>query len=104
MTGTHAAFDSTTLKDMEELFKALANPVRLGIVHELGHGPRCVHELVAAIAAPQPLISQHLRILRGARLVAAHRNGREIQYTLQDGHVAHLVDDAVRHARERNGA
>ena len=83
-----------------ELLKALANPLRLAIVVELQQGPRCVHELVETLQASQPLVSQHLRVLRQARLVAAERQGREIVYSLSDEHVAHIVGDAINHAEE----
>jgi ArsR family transcriptional regulator, zinc-responsive transcriptional repressor len=84
-----------------ELFKALANPLRLAILDQLAQGPRCVHELVDALQAPQPLVSQHLRVLRGARLVRAERRGRETAYGMEDDHVAHIVADAIKHAAER---
>lgn len=76
--------------------------MRLAVVIELGGGPRCVHELVTAIGASQSLMSQHLRVLRGAGLVTATRRGREITYQLTDDHVRHIVRDAIRHAREEN--
>ena len=60
----------------------------------------CVHELVEKLGAPQPLVSQHLRVLRGAGVVRGARRGREIAYSLVDEHVAHIVADAVTHARE----
>jgi DNA-binding transcriptional ArsR family regulator len=83
-----------------ELLKVLSAPARLAIVVELAEGPRCVHELVEHLGMSQPLVSQHLRVLRGARLVAAERRGREAVYTLVDQHVGHIVADAVRHADE----
>lgn len=83
-----------------ELLRALAAPLRIAIVTELGDGPRCVHELVDALQAPQPLVSQHLRVLRGAGVVRGQRRGREIAYFLTDEHIAHIVADAVSHAGE----
>lgn len=83
-----------------ELLRALAAPLRIAIVTELGEGPRCVHELVDALQAPQPLVSQHLRVLRGAGVVRGQRRGREIAYSLTDEHIAHIVADAVSHAHE----
>jgi len=83
-----------------ELLRALAAPLRIGIVTQLAAGPRCVHELVDALGAPQPLVSQHLRVLRGAGVVRGARRGREIAYSLLDEHVAHIVADAVTHAKE----
>jgi DNA-binding transcriptional ArsR family regulator len=92
--------DETALQEATQLLKALANPLRLAVVVELGQGPRCVHELVQALEVTQPLVSQHLRVLREAHLVASERRGREIVYSLQDDHVAHIVGDAVHHAKE----
>jgi DNA-binding transcriptional ArsR family regulator len=83
-----------------ELLRALSAPLRLAVVTELSQGPRCVHELVDALGAPQPLVSQHLRVLRSARLVHGERRGREIAYSLVDDHVARIVADAVSHATE----
>lgn len=86
-----------------ELLKALANPLRLRIVLALRDGPRCVHELVESLGVTQPLVSQHLRVLRGAHLLSTERRGREIAYSLIDDHVLHIVADAITHAGERSG-
>jgi DNA-binding transcriptional ArsR family regulator len=83
-----------------ELLRALAAPLRIRIVTELANGPRCVHELVEMLGVPQPLVSQHLRVLRGAGVVRGARRGREIAYSLTDEHIAHIVADAVSHASE----
>jgi DNA-binding transcriptional ArsR family regulator len=83
-----------------DLLRALSAPIRLAIVSELAEGERCVHELVEKLGAPQPLVSQHLRVLRGAGVVRGSRRGREIAYALVDEHVAHIVADAVSHAGE----
>jgi DNA-binding transcriptional ArsR family regulator len=83
-----------------ELLRALSAPLRIAIVTELGGGAKCVHELVDALAAPQPLVSQHLRVLRSAGIVRGARRGREIEYSLTDEHIAHIVADAISHSRE----
>jgi len=83
-----------------ELLRALSAPLRIAIVTELGGGAKCVHELVDALAAPQPLVSQHLRVLRSAGIVRGARRGREIEYSLTDEHIGHIVADAISHARE----
>jgi DNA-binding transcriptional ArsR family regulator len=83
-----------------DLLRALAAPIRVAIVTELGGGARCVHELVDALGVAQPLVSQHLRVLRGAGVVRGARRGREIAYSLVDEHIAHIVADAVSHAGE----
>jgi ArsR family transcriptional regulator, zinc-responsive transcriptional repressor len=88
-----------------DLLKALASAVRLATVVELGQGPRCVHELQKSLEASgrtvsQPLLSQHLKVLREAGLVTTTRRGTEITYQLADAHVGHIVNDAIRHSQE----
>lgn len=83
-----------------ELLRALAAPVRIAIVLQLRESARCVHELVDAVGVAQPLISQHLRVLKEAGVVAGERHGREVMYRLVDEHLAHIVIDAVAHVEE----
>ena len=95
-----AAFDDATFGSTAELFKALSSPLRLAIVHLIHERPRCVHELVDALEVSQPLVSQHLRVLRAARVVHGQRRGREIEYVLVDHHIGHIVGDALTHTQE----
>lgn len=91
-----------TLLDYESsatLFRALASPVRLALIDELGTGERCVHELMDAVQLPQTQVSQHLRVLKDARLVTGRRRAREVVYSLVDEHAAKLVRAALLHGR-----
>jgi len=83
-----------------ELLRALAAPIRIALVLQLRESQRCVHELVDALEVPQPLVSQHLRILKAAGVVAGERSGREVMYRLVDDHLAEIVVAAVSHAAE----
>jgi len=87
-----------------ELLRALAAPVRIAIVLQLRESHRCVHELVDALRVPQPLVSQHLKILKASGVVAGERSGREVLYRLADHHLAHIVVDAVAHAGEETSS
>jgi ArsR family transcriptional regulator len=89
-----------TLTEAGDLLRALAAPVRVAIVLQLHESERCVHELVAALGVTQPLISQHLRVLKSAGVVTSERHGREVVYRLVDEHLAHIVVDAVSHVEE----
>jgi ArsR family transcriptional regulator len=91
---------AVTLVDAGELLRALAAPVRIAIVLQLRDANRCVHELVDALDVAQPLISQHLRVLKTAGVVQGERRGREVVYRLVDDHLAHIVVDAVAHVQE----
>lgn len=89
-----------TLAAAGDLLRALAAPVRIAIVLQLLESARCVHDLVDALGVTQPLISQHLRVLKAAGVVHGDRQGREVLYSLVDDHLAHIVVDAVAHAEE----
>ena len=94
------ARDSRAYTAAGDLLRALAAPVRIAIVLELRESPCCVHDLVDALSVPQPLVSQHLRVLKAAGVVHGERRGREVVYSLVDDHLAHIVVDAVAHAEE----
>ena len=83
-----------------DLLRALAAPVRIAIVLQLRESACCVHELVDALDLPQPLVSQHLRILKSAGVVVGERAGREVHYRLVDDHLTEIVVAAVAHAGE----
>lgn len=92
-----------TLSAAGDLLRALAAPVRIAIVLELREHDRCVHELVETLGVAQPLISQHLRVLKAAGVVRGDRHGREVVYRLVDEHLSHIVVDAVAHVEEGAG-
>ncbi|ALE72800.1 transcriptional regulator, ArsR family [Pseudonocardia sp. Ae168_Ps1] len=92
--------DQRTLAAAGDLLRALAAPVRIAIVLQLLEHSRCVHDLVDALGVAQPLISQHLRVLKSAGVVEGERKGREVLYSLVDDHLAHIVVDAVAHVEE----
>lgn len=92
--------EKTVLTSAGDILRALAAPVRIAIVLRLRAEPHCVHELVDVLDLPQPLVSQHLRVLREQRIVAVERSGREAMYRLADHHLAEIVVAAVSHAEE----
>jgi DNA-binding transcriptional ArsR family regulator len=55
--------------------KAISDPTRLAILDALRSGPRTVTELATAFSLAQPTVSNHVKILREAGLVADQREG-----------------------------
>ncbi len=64
------------------VFRAVADPTRRAILDMLLEGERTVGEIAERFAVSRPAVSKHLRILRGARLVRARREGRHRLCTL----------------------
>lgn len=82
------------------IFRALSNPVRAAILHRVAHSPHTVTELVECMELSQPMVSQHLKILRDANVVKADRCGRTMVYTVADQHVCEVFSLALAHAVE----
>jgi DNA-binding transcriptional ArsR family regulator len=65
-----------------DVFSALANPVRRDILMQLRKGPRAVNDLARRFAVGRPAVSEHLQVLRKARLIREEPRGRERYYHL----------------------
>jgi DNA-binding transcriptional ArsR family regulator len=62
--------------------QALADPTRRSIFERLRGGPRPVGELAAGLPVSRPAVSQHLRVLREAKLVRERREGTRNLYSI----------------------
>lgn len=67
--------DTHEQRTAAELLKAFSHPTRLAILHELSAEPRCVTDMEELLPARQANISQHLAVLRHARLVDYAQDG-----------------------------
>ncbi|WP_412538473.1 metalloregulator ArsR/SmtB family transcription factor [Longispora sp. K20-0274] len=65
-----------------DVLRLVADPLRARIVEFLAEGPACTCHLVEELGATQSNISNHLRVLREAGLVAAEPRGRFTYYRL----------------------
>lgn len=63
-----------------EIFKALADPTRRAIFEKLASGAMNASALREGMRITQPAMSQHLSVLRNARLVRQERKGRFVNY------------------------
>lgn len=61
---------------------ALGDATRRGILARLLNGPQAVGELAAHFPVSRPAISQHLRVLKKARLVTDHAEGTRRLYAI----------------------
>jgi ArsR family transcriptional regulator len=70
------------------MFRALAHPVRLGMMRHLVARPEtCACDFTDVFAVSQPTVSQHLKVLREAGLVRTRRRGTQICYSVEPGAV-----------------
>ena len=77
------------MRDIKSL-EALADPTRRKLFEQLRDGPRSVSELVQAVAKTQPAVSQHLKVLKAARLVQVRKQGQMRIYSMDRAGLAEL--------------
>jgi ArsR family transcriptional regulator len=88
------------ISQQPDVIRLLSDPLRAQIITLLADGPACTCHLVTDTGAKQPNISNHLRVLRDAGLVAAEPRGRFTYYRLMpdaiEAAAAQLAELAVR--------
>ena len=92
--------DDSQIQTLAETFKALADPTRTKILYALTCDELCVCELSNFIGLSISAISHHLRLLRAMRLVKFRREGQNLYYSLDDGHIENLFQEGLKHVRE----
>ena len=81
--------------DLAQVFKALADPVRLrlfSLIASFDGGQACVCDLTGPFDVSQPTISHHLRVLRQAGLVDCERRGTWVYYWVLPDALSRLSD------------
>jgi DNA-binding transcriptional ArsR family regulator len=74
----------------DKALAALADPTRRSLYERLRRREHAVGELARALGVSQPAVSQHLRVLRKARLVRERRMGTRHYYTAHPEGLAEL--------------
>ncbi len=83
-----------------QLFSLLSHPVRLRILDELRRGETCVCHLQEVLRRPQPYISQQLRVLREAGVIASRKQGLYVYYRLSDERMERMLEESLGPAGE----
>ena len=68
---------------VNDSFRALAHPIRRGIVERLAAGPASVSEVTADFGVSKPAISKHLKVLEEAGVVTRVIDGRTHRLSLE---------------------
>jgi rhodanese-related sulfurtransferase len=78
------AFKARLFGEFARIGKALASPHRLHLIELLAQGERTVEQVARELGLPVANVSQHLQVLRSARLVSVRREGLYAHYALAD--------------------
>lgn len=82
-------------RELAEVFKLIAHPDRIRLIEELRTGECDVNTLAQRLNLPPTRLSQHLSLLRAARMVAERRNGRQHLYSLAQPQIARWITDGL---------
>ncbi len=85
---------------LAETFKVLSDPTRLRIVVALSMEELCVCDLATVVGLSVSAVSHQLRLLKGHKLVAYRKQGKQVFYRLDDDHVINLINEAASHVQE----
>jgi DNA-binding transcriptional ArsR family regulator len=77
------ATSSRASKQLDQVFHALAHPVRREILGRMGSGERSISELAEPFDMTLEAVSQHVRVLERAKLLRRTRRGREHRCRLE---------------------
>lgn len=78
-----------------ELYSMFSHPARLQILDELRRDEACVCHLQAVLGRPQAYVSQQLRVLREAGVVADRKDGLLVYYRLDDRRAERLLAEIL---------
>ncbi len=92
--------DRTEATDVADVFRVLADPTRVSIIHALLVSELCNSDLASVLGISESAVSHQMRELRLMKLVSAERRGRMVYYRLTDTHIRHIFEDTLRHVRE----
>jgi DNA-binding transcriptional ArsR family regulator len=95
---TRAARRATVNQVVNDPFKALAHPIRRGIVERLAEGPATVGDATAGFGVSKPAISKHLKVLEETGVVRREVVGRTHRLSLEPA-VLSVAADWMDHQR-----
>ena len=98
--GTMTAKTQDQIADLAEVFHLMGDPSRLRVLLLVLEGDRPVGAIAEATGFSASLVSHHLRLLRGGRLVRAERHGKQVIYSVDDAHIRRVLTDMVEHLSE----
>lgn len=96
----HSSLSQNEITILAETFRLLGDPSRLKILLSCLPGPISVGDIAERLDLSLTLVSHHLRLLRGARLVKGDRHGKQIFYEIADQHVSQVLQDMATHIAE----
>ena len=101
----HARGSLPSRRDIDaaaELFKICADPTRVGILCALCSHCLCVCEIASVLDMSSSAISHQLRLMKQMGIIAAHRRGKSMYYSIADRNIEEMFSLALGRVKEKN--
>ncbi|MFQ5884759.1 MAG: ArsR/SmtB family transcription factor [Thermoplasmata archaeon] len=92
--------DDEIFLSLSDTFKALGDRTRVKILHALSKEELCVCDISAILDMSISAVSHQLRVLRNMKLVRFRKDGKIVNYSLDDDHIVRLLKMAHEHVTE----
>lgn len=92
--------DEESLYDLAELFKVFGDTTRIKILYTLFKSEMCVCDIAEILNMTQSAISHQLKVLKQAKLIRNRREGKQVIYSLDDGHISNIISLGLEHIME----
>ncbi len=93
--------DINELENLSELFKIIGDLTRTKILWILDRHEMCVCDIANVLNMTKSSISHQLAILRESGIVKYRKDGKEVYYTLDDGHIKKLYEIGLEHIEHK---
>lgn len=92
--------DEETLYDLADFFKIFGDSTRMSILFAIDGEPICVCDIAELLGMTKSAVSHQLKILRQSGLIKYRKVGKNVFYSLADGHVRDIIETALEHNKE----
>lgn len=92
--------DDDVFVRVAEFFKVLGDATRAKMICALLESELCVCDLSNVLGMTKSAVSHQLGMLRRANLVKYRRDGKNVFYSLSDGHVRGMIESGLEHIHE----
>ncbi len=90
------------IESYAERLKVCGHPIRLKILCLIERQDACVTELWQCLNQPQPVVSQHLAVLKDKGIVSSSIRGNKRIYAICDPFIAGIVKSFTEEAAEKS--
>ena len=92
--------DDDRLIQLADIFHLMGEPNRLRMMVACRDAAVSVGDIADRLGLSTSLVSQHLRLLKAARLLVSERRGKQVFYRAADHHVRDVLTDMLDHLDE----